>query len=193
MPKTPGNTGLQFITRSNPLPSRNLPPNLTLLWRLVVAMLPSVLFTLQSKVDGTLGREGLAQQVLWSRTGVGWWVEPRRPTLRHERHLPDDLGLQLASVQVRTSPSVTGMESLTSMVNRKTRLARRLFSGSKNFSFTSQQSLSSRQIGLFSTVIVSSSMPSPTARVNVEAAWKALVAEKFRARSREVAPRFRRP
>ena len=24
-------------------------------WRLVVAMLPSVLFTLQSKVDGTLG------------------------------------------------------------------------------------------------------------------------------------------
>src|SRR5271166_2873702 len=116
-------------------------------------MLPSVLFTLQSKVDGTLGREGLAQQVLWSRTGMG---------------------------------------SLTSMVNRKTRLARRLFSGSKNFSFTSQQSLSSRQIGLFSTVIVSSSMPSPTARVNVEAAWKALVAEKFRARSREVAPRFRR-
>ena len=30
------------------------PSNLTLLWRLVVATLPSVLFTLQSRVDGTL-------------------------------------------------------------------------------------------------------------------------------------------
>ena len=34
--------------------SRNLPPHLTLLWRLVVAILPLVLFTLQAKVDGTL-------------------------------------------------------------------------------------------------------------------------------------------
>ena len=31
-----------------------IPSNLTLLWRLVVATLPSVLFTLQSRVDGTL-------------------------------------------------------------------------------------------------------------------------------------------
>jgi len=42
------------VKRANPLPSRNLPPNLILLWRLVAAMLPSVLFSLQSKVGGTL-------------------------------------------------------------------------------------------------------------------------------------------
>src|SRR5271157_2144068 len=38
----------------NPLPNRNPPLNLSLLWRLAVASLPSVLLTLQSKVDGAL-------------------------------------------------------------------------------------------------------------------------------------------
>src|SRR5271157_1307651 len=38
----------------NPLPNRNPPLNLSLLWRLAVASLPSVLLTFQSKVDGAL-------------------------------------------------------------------------------------------------------------------------------------------
>ncbi len=47
----------------------------------------------------------------------------------------------LETAQERTLPKVTGVRSLTSIVKRKTRLARRPFSGSKNFNFTSQHSL----------------------------------------------------
>ena len=46
--------------------------------------------------------------------------------------------------QLRTSPMVTGIVSLTSMVKRNTCRARRKFSGSKNFSFTSHASDSGR-------------------------------------------------
>jgi len=56
----------------NPLPSRNLPPNLTLRWRLVVAILLSVLFTLQSKVDGTLGVVPVESTVAKLSTHDSW-------------------------------------------------------------------------------------------------------------------------
>jgi len=38
----------------NPLPDLNLPLSLAVLWKLVVAGLPSVVLTPQSKLDGTL-------------------------------------------------------------------------------------------------------------------------------------------
>jgi len=48
--------------------------------------------------------------------------------------------LYLETAQERTSPNVTGVRSLTSIVKKKTRFARKPFSGSKNFNFTSQHS-----------------------------------------------------
>src|SRR5262245_8619214 len=47
--------------------------------------------------------------------------------------------------QERTSPTVTGITSMTSIVKRKTRAARLIFSGSTNLKVISQQSPSGRQ------------------------------------------------
>jgi len=79
--------------------------------------------------------------------------------------------------QERTFPTVTGQTSLTSTVNRYTLRARSsCLLGSKNVSFTSQQSESGRQIGLRSTSMVSSSISPLSADSKTLSTFKAFVA-----------------
>jgi hypothetical protein len=58
----------------NPLPNPNLPLNLSLLSRRVVAIISSIAFTRHSKIDGSLAYFALLGVILIFRKATGPWL-----------------------------------------------------------------------------------------------------------------------
>ena len=92
----------------------------------------------------------------------------------------------------RMSPMNTGTTSLTSTVNRNAlRASPSTFAGLKKYSTTSQQSLSSRQIGLLLHLDLIELKSQRGGLARIRPCWKAFVATAVIARSRGSSPRLR--